>query len=225
MAAAKSNAFVIWVTAIVVVLVVAVVGVVIWMNGAQRDAEAAPGQAPQSSVVDSETGAIAVGDGPDDVAVYFDFLCPHCQQFELLYGPDLASAVEDGSITLDLHPVAIMDRTSQTQFSTRSANAMFCIAEDSPEAVLPFMQDVFTVTVAGGELTDEELAERASKAGAGDIADCLADGTFEKYVAERSTEIPEDASGNRATPTVVVNGERIDLTGDVNADIFARFAQ
>ena len=56
-------------------------------------------------------------------------MCPVCNQFEQLYGPEIQNLVDDGTITLGIHPIAILDRLSQgTEFSTRAANAMYCVA-------------------------------------------------------------------------------------------------
>ena len=99
---------------------------------------------PQASNIDAETGAIAVGDGPDQLATYIDFMCPVCGQFEELYGETIEGLVDDGSITLNIHPISILDRASQgTEFSTRSANAMYCVAVADAEASLPFLQAMY----------------------------------------------------------------------------------
>ena len=69
---------------------------------------------------------------------YIDFMCPVCNQFEQLYGPTIQGLVDDGTITLGIHPIAILDRQSQgTEYSTRAANAMYCVAVADAEAVRP----------------------------------------------------------------------------------------
>ena len=60
-------------------------------------------------------------------------------------------------------------------------------------------------------------------AGAGDIASCVADGTYISFVEAQTQQIPENpATGGAGTPTVVLNGEYIALTGDPQADLVAR---
>ena len=83
-----------------------------------------------------ETGAIAVGDGENTLDTYIDFMCPVCNQFEQAYGETIQSLVDDGTITLNIHPISILDRESQgTEYSTRAANAMYCVAAaDGTEA-------------------------------------------------------------------------------------------
>lgn len=219
----RTNWFAIWVSAAVVaVVVVAGVAVVLINNAAS-----APGPAPEAAIVNTETGAISVGDGPDVVATYIDFMCPICNQFEGIYADTLNDLVADGSITLEYHPVAILDRASQgTEFSTRSANALYCVAETSPEAVTPFVSAMYAnqpaETTPG--LTDDEIIAIATDAGAGDVASCITEREYGSFVTAQTQTIPKDAQGRAGTPTVTFNGERIDLTGDPQVDIVDRLS-
>ena len=170
-----------------------------------------------------ETGAIAVGDGSDSVDTYIDFMCPICNQFEQTYGPTLEQLSGDGTITLNIHPIAILDNQSQgTEYSTRAANAAYCVAEDAPDAVLPFVQAMYAGQPEEGStgLTDDEITAIASEAGAGDAAaSCIADGTYARYVTAMTRKTPiQPGQTGIATPTIAVNGETLsnsqDLTGD-----------
>jgi protein-disulfide isomerase len=222
MAGAKTNWFVIWVSAAVVgVLVIAGV-LVVWMNNAGGS-----GPVPESSIIDTETGAIAIGEGEDTVGTYIDFMCPICNQFEQIYGDTLQSLVDDGMITLEIHPVAILDRASQgTKFSTRAASAMYCVAENDPDAALDFMTSMYAnqpeENTAG--LTDEAITAIAEAAGATNSAECIADQRYDGFVTAMTKLIPPDESGQVGTPTVTVNGERITLTGDPQVDIVDRLS-
>ncbi|HWI31624.1 MAG TPA: thioredoxin domain-containing protein [Microbacterium sp.] len=218
----KTNWFAIWVS-VAVVAVLVVVGVVVVVLNNQATA---PGEPPQSANIDAKTGAIHVGDGPDVVATYVDFMCPVCGAFEEAYGETLAGLVDDGSITLDIHPIAILDSKSQgTAFSTRAANAMYCVAESSPDASLAFLQEMFAnqPPEPSAGLTDDQIIAFAETAGAAGAAPCIADQTYAKFVTAMTQSTPPDpATGNIGTPTVVVNGERLTLTGDPQVDIVDR---
>ncbi|PVE94837.1 thioredoxin domain-containing protein [Microbacterium sp. TPD7012] len=207
MAAAKSNTnwFAIGVSIAVVVVLVVLGGLVVFLNNQAT----APGVAPKSDIINEETGAISFGDGEDEVDTFVDFMCPICGTFEDQYGEKLQAAAADGTITLNIHPVSILDRFSQnTQFSTRAAGAMYCVAEKAPEAALDYFNLLFAnqpeENTAG--LSDEELAAFAEQAGAGAAADCIADGTYMDFVLDQ-TKAQEIAG----TPTIEVNGKRLDL--------------
>lgn len=229
-AARRTNWFAIGVTAAVVVVIVVIAAIVMWGGGAGPGSEAAPESTASDSgaaQIDAETGAISVGDGPDEVTVWFDFFCPHCQDFEDLYGPTLAGLVGTGDITLHLQPVALpgLNAASGTDFSARSASALYCVAEGAPDAALPFMTAVFAVHPAGAGLTDDELVALAEEAGATGTTDCIRDASYAAYALSQAGEIPANpATGSAGTPTVLVGGEHITLTGDVAADITDRLA-
>jgi len=208
-AAARKNWFAIWISVGVVIALVAVGGLVVWMNASAGG----PGQTPESSAINVETGAISVGDGADSLATYVDFMCPVCGQFEETYGPAIEGLVDDGTITLEIHPISILDRASQgTKFSTRSAAAMYCVAEANPDAALPFLQSMFANQPGEGSggLTDEQMIAIAEGVGVTDAADCITSGTYTKFVTSITPKTPvaPGASGI-GTPTVVVNGEVI----------------
>lgn len=215
----KVNWFAIWISVGVVAALVVVAGLVVWMNSAST----APGDPPQASNIDAETGGIAVGDGSNQLDTYIDFMCPICNQFEQLYGETIEGLVDDGSITLNIHPISILDRASQgTEFSTRSANAMYCVAVADAEASLPFMQAMFENQPEEGStgLTDEQILSIAADVGVTGIDSCVNDGRYSKYVADITEKTPvKPGSNGIGTPTVLLNGEFVTLSGDPQADI------
>jgi len=220
-AAGKTNWFAVWVSVVVVAVVAALIILVVWMN----NAASAPAVRPDSAGINQTTGAVVVGTGENQIDLFFDFYCPHCQDFEDAYGPTLDEQLEDGTITLNLHPVALtgLNAASGTEFSKRSANALYCVAEDEPTAAYPFMQAVFATHPSGAGLTDEQLVSFADRAGASGVADCIADRTWDDLVAEQTRNIPANpATGGAGTPTVVINDEWIALTNNPQADIVDR---
>jgi len=169
--------------------------------------------------VDFDGGFISVGDGAKKVDIWFDAMCPVCGAFEQANGATLAGAVDDGSITLRLHPLTFLDAASNgTGYSTRAAAALTCVAVTDENAVLPFYQALFTDQPEENSsgLTDKELAKRAADAGAGDISSCLSDsGPYQAWAqanTANSQKGPIEVDGKKAldtikgTPTVLVNG-------------------
>lgn len=225
--ARKVNWFAIWVSVAVVVVLI-VVGAIVW---AGNSAATSPGEPPKTSAVNVETGAISVGEGPDTVDTYLDFMCPVCAQFEQAYGPTLEQLVTDGEITLNIHPISILDRASQgTEYSTRAANAAYCVAEDDSENVLPFVRAMFEnqPTEGGAGLDDAQIVSIAQGVGAGEsVAGCIESGEYERFVSAMTEKTPSQPGATGiATPTIAINGEVLSnqqhLTGDPQADIVAR---
>ncbi|WP_203136321.1 DsbA family protein [Microbacterium sp. JZ31] len=216
MAGGKTNWVAIWISAAVVVLLVAVGGIVVWMNNQAT----APAEAPASASIDETTGAIRVGEGPDVLATYVDFMCPYCGSFEESWGETIAEQVSARALTLEVYPVSILDRASQgTEFSTRAANAMYCVAEDNPDAAYPFMDLMFSnqpaETTPG--LTDEEILSFAERAGATGAAECIADRTYADFVAQTTEQLP-----GGGTPAVLLNGETLNWQATPEQELLPR---
>jgi protein-disulfide isomerase len=219
----KVNWFAIWISVATVVALVVVAGVVVWMNSAAT----APAARPDGSGISQETGAIVVGEGPNTVDVFFDFYCPHCQDFEEEYGPVVGEQLETGTITLNMHPVALggLNSASGTDFSKRASNALYCVADDEPSAAYPFMVELMALTPSGPGLSDEELLALAEDAGSTGSAECIADRPWDDLVAEQTANIPANpATGSAGTPTLVVNGEYVAVTGNPQADLLDRLS-
>lgn len=215
------NWFAIGISAAVVVVLVALGAFVVFLNNQAT----APGTAPESSaIVNSETGAISFGKGETEIDTYIDFMCPICGQFEDAYGEALQTAAANDDITLNIHPISILNHVSQgTDYSSRAASAMYCVAGEAPDSALTFMNLLFENQPGEGSggLTDEELTAFAEQAGAGAAADCIADGTYMTYSEDQVDNTPADpATGRVGTPTVAIDGERID-----NGEIGSRFAE
>ncbi|MEV8268566.1 thioredoxin domain-containing protein [Microbacterium sp. NPDC076911] len=204
--ARKTNWFAIWIS----VGILIAVGLLAWLVVAMNNQAGAPGEQPVAANIETETGAILVGDAENRLDTYVDFMCPICGQFELSYGPSIETLVDDGTATLGIHPISILDRASQgTDFSTRAANAMYCVAVADSEAALPFMQAMFANQPAEGTtgLTDADMLSLAELVGVTGIDSCVDDGTYTKYVGEITELTPiQPGSTGIGTPTVAVNG-------------------
>ncbi|MFC8924218.1 DsbA family protein [Cellulosimicrobium sp. NPDC057127] len=170
-------------------------------------------------VAGTDNGAEAV-----EIGVYLDYMCPICGTFEETNGETLDALRESGDATVVLHPVSILDRTSQgSQFSTRAAAAAAFVADQAPEAMNEFNTLMFENQPAEGTegLTDEQIADLAEQAGApADVAAQIADGTaaetYADWVATATSLVTQDEalsnpqSGGFGTPTITIDGERWD---------------
>ncbi|MCC2033558.1 DsbA family protein [Microbacterium allomyrinae] len=209
--ARKVNWFAVWVSVAVVIALVLVTILVVTLNNSAEDPE--PGETPTAANIETDTGAIIVGEGENRLDTYIDFMCPICNSFEQAYGAEIEGLVDDGSITLGIHPISILDRQSQgTEYSTRAANAMYCVASVDGDAALPFLQAMFANQPDEGStgLTDEQILEIAAGVGVTGIDTCVADGTYSSFVTAMTENTPiQPGSSGIGTPTIAVNGEVI----------------
>lgn len=213
--ARKTNWFAIWVSIAAVVVLVAVAGIVIAINSASS----APGAAPSGAIVDTTTGSISFGDGDDTLDTYIDFMCPICNQFEQVYGSAINGLVDDGSITLNVHPIAILDRSSQgTEYSSRAAGAMYAVATADPDNAYAFMKAMFAHQPEENStgLTDQQIIDVAGGAGVNvttTLEKAITSHEYVDYVQSMTPKTPvaPGASGI-GTPTLAVNGKAIALS-------------
>ena len=152
-----------------------------------------------------------------NIAVYVDYLCPYCGQFETTNGAQLASWLTAGNITLETHPISILDQSSSgSKYSTRSANAAACVANYQPDSFLDVNSALFANQPTEGTtgLSNAELVSLVEEAGVTDeaVASCITDGEFSDWVGDATDRALDNALPNTdigplvGTPTVLVQG-------------------
>ncbi|MGP5047739.1 DsbA family protein [Glutamicibacter ardleyensis] len=146
---------------------------------------------------------------PVNVTLYVDANCVHCAEFESTYGPQLKQWLADGKITLEYRNVGFLDGGSPSNFSSRGANALACVADQSPAAYLDFATALWG-HYDQGELKNAELSEMAVAAGASDsVKSCIDKGTFRPFVEK--TTVTAQNEGVGGTPSIFVQGKSVDL--------------
>ncbi|MFC3491841.1 DsbA family protein [Glycomyces rhizosphaerae] len=171
-----------------------------------------PVNEPAAAVTDSY--GVQVGDGPVEVDLYIDYMCPACNQFEQTYAAQIQSWVDDGSVTVNYHPLAILDRLSSgTEYSSRAAAAAVCAADVGEQEFLDYTLALYAGQPAENSegLTDDELiAIGRDEVGLGsDWESCVDDDTYRGWVSEGNADATSD-QGVTGTPTAKVNGEVVE---------------
>lgn len=137
-----------------------------------------------------------------EVVVYEDPLCPHCREFEDEHGQYLQDAADRGEISLEYRPIAFV-----SDDSVAPINASACVLDAAgPRAFVEFHDAMFA-----GEDTDRDLTGLAADVDAGGsaVADCIESGRHDGWV-DKVTSDASDA-GVEATPTILVDGEPVDV--------------
>ena len=174
--------------------------------GAQPEQGATP--APR------DTKASAKGE-PVNLLIYVDVNCVHCASFETEYADQIATWLAAGDVKVEYRNVAFLDSGSPTNFSSRGANALACVADQAPASYLPFSKALFA-HYPEGEMKNDALIQLAKDNGA-DIASCVKDGTFRPFVKFTDAAARADAIGG--TPSIFVQGKEWDQ--NANPDLVA----
>jgi protein-disulfide isomerase len=150
-----------------------------------------------------------VGEGPVTVEVYLDYLCPACRQFEQQAGATIERLLAERRITMVYHPVAVLDRYSTNQYSSRSAAGAGCAADAG--RLVQYTNALYADQPAEGGPghTDDRLVALAATAGLSDdtFGPCLREGRYADWV----THVTDGMSrrGVNGTPTVFVGGRKL----------------
>jgi protein-disulfide isomerase len=168
-----------------------------------------------------------------EIVLYVDYQCPICQAFDLPNAAQMRSWVDTGAATLEIRPLSFLDRASLNEYSSRAANAAFCVANFQPDSFFDFHQDLMENQPSEGQEgpSDQRLYEIAAQSGAGteEIKGCIQNKSFGDYVEQHTQFVlsnPQDGVTVSGTPTILVNGKQYTWnTGDelLSPERFAQF--
>lgn len=209
-------------TAVVVIFAVGLVFYIV-SNGEKKRSDAV------KAVRIVESTSLIKQDGTDEpkavLSIYEDFQCPHCAIFEQQFGPTVNKLVKAGAVAADYHLVAILDSPLNQNYSTRAANAAYCVAEadttPDKEVFQRFHSALFAQQPAegsGNAPDNARLIELARQAGIVDsVPDCINNGNFNDLVDGMAA-----ASKVTGTPTLRINGEDFKLGENTPDDLVAK---
>ncbi len=156
------------------------------------------------------------------MTIFQDYNCVHCHEFEDQYGEELKKQVQEGNIELEIRNLTFLDQNSPTQYSARTANAAYAVANQvSADKFLDFQKELFSHQ-GTGDLNNQQIADIASKYGA-NIGSDMNDNKWRSLVDVVTAESSKNDIGG--TPTVFVDGEQYtsnDFTGFLQGKIDAK---
>jgi protein-disulfide isomerase len=201
---------------VVVVVLAVVVGVGIAVQMSRSDVSGGAGDVAPSGVVDRYAVPRGDGSAPVTLTLYEDFQCPVCRQVEAIIGPTVDGFVESGTVRVEYRPIAFLDAASTTEYSSRALNAAACVLDERGAGAFLRMHDLlFSEQPPEGTagLSDEQLAALAARAGANRavVGRCIDDARFAGWVDAATEQASKD--GVNATPTILVDGEQLQLSG------------
>lgn len=230
---------------IVVVVLAVIAGVAFILTSAIRPPAPGPTNMASDGIVIGaeleavETPALAAGASPvatgvdpnvPNIRIYVDYLCPVCGQFEEANAEQLATWAENGTATVEYHPIAILTgRSAGSQYSLRAANAAACVANYSPNDFFAFNTLMFENQPEEGteghsddglkKLVAQALGQATGSAQK-NIESCIDDASYKTWVqsaTDRATTeaVPHSSLDKvKATPTVLVNDKQ--YTGSIS---------
>jgi protein-disulfide isomerase len=159
-------------------------------------------------------------DGVAHIVSYVDFTCPACQAFEETNSATIKSLVEQGTATLEVHPIAILDShfTAGSLYSTRANNVAACVANYAPDSFYAVMQAMYVGQGTEGTpgLSNSQMVGLVHGAGLtnADVDKCINGVSFKPWVTAATARsgagpLPNTSVPSvNSTPTVLVNGQQ-----------------
>lgn len=205
-----------------VVVVAVIVGVFVVVQNQRTSTSVTDAALPP--LVSEQSGGMSFGDGEVTVNLWEDFQCPACKDFEAANAKMLKQKVDDGEITLVVHPLSFLDQSLNNDSSVLAANAFGCSAVSGETAALDFHAKLFEVQPPEQPGTpawsNEDLIGWGGEVGVDDAgwSDCVNNGTYNDWVSQVAASQVD--AGVTGTPTVFIDGERWE-GGDLAAAIDA----
>lgn len=153
----------------------------------------------------------AVGNGPKLVEIYVDYQCPLCRNFENQTRDTLDQQLAAGNVKVVYYPVAILNRYSKNNYSTRAAAAAGCAAESGkfPEYHYALFANQPAENTAGP--TDTQLIKTGKTVGLGTkFEQCVKDGKYTSWTQHTSDNFEERKL--TGTPSLFVDGKQMDAS-------------
>jgi protein-disulfide isomerase len=161
----------------------------------------------------TDTGAIRIGKPAAKVTirVVADLQCPACKGFEAANATVIKDAVDNGTAVVEYNVISFLDKASTTKYSSRAANASYCVAEADPSKYLGWLATMYEQQPAEGSagLTDDQIIAITKSAGYTDdsVAQCIKDNNYSKYIGSKTQDV--FATGVQSTPAIFVNGTQV----------------
>jgi protein-disulfide isomerase len=201
------------------------------------DGKVTPTTTPAIKAKGTPTPTTQKSDGLAHIVTYVDFACPVCQAFEQANADSIQQLVAAGKATLEVHPIAILDRSSLgARYSSRANNAGACVANFAPDSFLAVEAEMYAKQPAEQTtgLTNSQIIQVVHDAGLknADVDKCINGESFKSWMAaatQRALTGPlpnSEATSVQGTPTVLVNGKLFSPTTSFgNPDDFTQFLQ
>lgn len=195
----------------VVVGVLVVVVVVAYLFTRSSDTTGATPDAVPSGTTNDYGVVVGKSGAGTQMVFYEDPQCPICKQFEATVGDKVATAVDQGDVSVEYRVVSFLDDASSTDYSSRAANALLAVQDVAgPDAFIKMHDLLYENQPEEGSagLPDSQLVDYAVQAGAdeAEVRPLIEDKAFAQWIKNATDAMSKnDVTG---TPTVFIDGKK-----------------
>lgn len=199
----------------------------------------APPLAPSQTVADTSGGissadgmAIPIGESaaPVKLTVYEDVRCSACGQFESKYQSAYKALVKSGSVQLLVHLVDLIDNADGGSGSLAGGNALACAQNagkfEAYHDLLYADQPAESTDSFSSTDTLIKYAKQISGLDSPAFESCVKSGKYDSWIKQNYRDLEQiDGVANTATPTLLANGAKFDLSSMTPAAFTAKLQQ
>lgn len=150
-----------------------------------------------------------------NVVIYQDYLCPGCGAFEASYKPEIEKILDERLATVEYRNLGMLDKSPKSNYSSRTAGAALCVAENDGAAFHEFNSLLFANQPSDSSgLDDDAIKTLAKSAGAKRSDTCISEGTYREFVKQLTHKVLSNGE-IAGTPTVLINGEPFSREGSL----------
>jgi protein-disulfide isomerase len=194
---------------VVVLAVLVIAGVAFYVQN-NRDTTGNTAKDTPANLTGTYSVLLGKASAPTTIKVYEDLQCPICKEFEALTGPKVRAAIAGGTVKVEYHMVAFLDRSSTTKYSSRALNAAMAVLDTAgPDAFLKFHTTAYENQPAEGTagVPDSTLIQWAVQAGADQskVTPLIDGDVYHQWVVNATDQMSRD--GVNGTPTVFIDGK------------------
>jgi hypothetical protein len=125
------------------------------------------------TVLSADGYGVVVGfpNAPVQLETFIEPQCPHCAEFESVYGDKLAGYVSSGRLALTYRPLTFIDEAKDNHYSARVSNALFVVgrAAISATAYQDFVQNLYKQQDLHGDgPSNDRIGDMARESGISD---------------------------------------------------------
>lgn len=181
------------------------------------DGETSSGDMAVPKGLDAKPSGVVTGEaGGPELIIFEDFQCPACKDFEDMLGEDINQRVDDGEVQVTYFPMTFLDGNIPGENSERATSAAYCALDQG--RYREYHDIVFENQPQEGQgFEDAQLKDFGEQAGIeGDALStfetCVDEGTYREYA--RASNARAGEIGVNGTPTVYLNGQRMELSNE-----------
>ena len=170
------------------------------------------------------------------IVIYQDYQCPICKLFEDPNSAQMRTWADKGLAVIEYQPISFLDGQSLNSYSSRAANAAFCVANSQPNKFFDVNNALYAnqpqENTSGP--TDSQIKDTLKSAGvviSSEINQCIDQKRYSNFIGNKTNEAfnQNAVTGDTipgGTPHILVNGVQY-TWNDVLADLPnpGRFAQ